>query len=161
MVQLVEVEDEHFVAGQIGPDDDDDYSDTDSEISTQSDFDPSSESLSDRLWALRDIIPPSTRAWWAARASATSQTTTALASTASKGLWALSSTVIFLGVPFALCWMEEQQVLAMEQEFKMREQGDQLLSAGAPGAGDALSGDNILEGNTASQVGAALAKPAV
>ncbi|KAL5598677.1 hypothetical protein BROUX41_003410 [Berkeleyomyces rouxiae] len=158
MVQLVEVEDEHFVASQLGPDDDEDYSDTDSEISTESDFDASAESLSERLWALRDIIPPATRAWWAARASATTETTTALASTAGRGLWALSSTVIFLGVPFALCWMEEQQVLAMEQEFKMREQGDEMLSAGAPGA---AAGADVLEGNMATQVGAVLAKPAV
>ncbi|KKA28042.1 hypothetical protein TD95_001554 [Thielaviopsis punctulata] len=158
MVQLVEVEDEHFVTGQLGPDEEDDYSDTDSEISTESDFDASAESLADRLYALRDIIPPATRAWWAARASATVATTSAVVGTAGKGLWALSSSVIFLGVPFALCWMEEQQVLAMEQEFKMREQGDELLSGGAPAA---AAGENLLEAGTAEKVGAALAKPAI
>ncbi|KAI1869658.1 uncharacterized protein JN550_005639 [Neoarthrinium moseri] len=61
MVQLTEVVDEHFQEGQIGPEDDEDYSDTDSEISNESDYDPSDETLGERLYALRDIIPPQTR----------------------------------------------------------------------------------------------------
>lgn len=50
---------------------------------------------------------------------------------------------LLLGVPFALCWAEEQQMIAMEQEMRQREQGQDLLTAGD---------------NTADKVGEALGR---
>jgi import receptor subunit TOM22 len=70
MVKLHEVEDEHFSEEQQGAKsglhDDDDYVDTDSEISSNDDSDDDDgtfeESIYDRLVALKDMVPPKQRA---------------------------------------------------------------------------------------------------
>lgn len=41
-----------------------------------------------------------------------------------------------LGVPFALCVTEEQQMMAMENEYKMREMGSEALTEGGAGTAD-------------------------
>ncbi|KAL8824386.1 MAG: hypothetical protein Q9170_008178, partial [Blastenia crenularia] len=68
MVQLEEVEDRDLTREQPGPYEEDDdeanYTDTDSSLSSAGeDFPPSlpSETPLDRIYALKDIIPPSTR----------------------------------------------------------------------------------------------------
>lgn len=62
-------------------------------------------------------------------------------------MWSISVSALLIGVPFALCWAEEQQVIAMEQEVRMREMGADVLTAGG-GEG----------GSTADVVGQALGK---
>lgn len=62
-------------------------------------------------------------------------------------MWSISVSALLIGVPFALCWAEEQQVIAMEQEVRMREMGADVLTAGGGG-----------EGSTADVVGQALGK---
>ncbi|KOS21091.1 Mitochondrial import receptor subunit tom22 [Escovopsis weberi] len=154
MVTLTEVEDEHFQTVQPGPEevDEDDFTDTDSEISNESDFDPAEESLADRLYALRDIVPPTTRGWIASRIGAASSTAWSVLSFGGKSAWVITTSALFFGVPFALSFAEDQQLTAMEQEYNMRQAGSELLTAGTEGA-------------TAEQVGAALgdgkAKPAL
>ncbi|ORY68489.1 mitochondrial import receptor subunit tom22 [Pseudomassariella vexata] len=149
MVQLTEVIDEYFQEGQPGPEEDDDFTDTDSEISTESDYDPTSETFSERLYALRDIIAPTTRASIANKVNATADTFKSVLSFSGKTLWVLSSSALLLGVPWALAWAEEQQVMEMEKEMKMREMGGELLTAG-----------NAAGSPTADQVGAALGREA-
>ncbi|PKS13328.1 hypothetical protein jhhlp_000099 [Lomentospora prolificans] len=146
MVQLTEVPDEHFETPQPGPvqEDDADYTDTDSEISTDSEFDPEEESLADRLYALRDIVPPTTRGWIASKVNSVVGLGTSSLWFTGKALWAISSTALLLGVPFAICVTEEQQVMAMEQEYKMREVGSEVLTAGGE------------QPTTADRVGAAI-----
>ncbi|RMJ02291.1 hypothetical protein CDV36_015439 [Fusarium kuroshium] len=146
MVTLTEVEDEHFQHAQAGPDiedDDEDYTDTDSEISNDSDYDPSEETLAERLYALRDIVPPTTRSWFSNKANAISSATWSVLSFSGKTAWVVTTSALFFGVPFALSFAEDQQLTAMEQEYNMRQTGGELLTAGA-------------EGNTAEKVGAAL-----
>ncbi|KAI5457716.1 mitochondrial outer membrane translocase complex, subunit Tom22 [Mariannaea sp. PMI_226] len=153
MVILTEVEDEHFQAGQIGPEDDDDYTDTESEISNESDYDPSEETLAERLYALRDIVPPTTRSWVSSRVNYVTSTAWNVISFSGKGAWVITTSALFFGVPFALSFAEDQQLTAMEQEYNMRQAGGELLTAGTEGQ------------STADQVGAALdgnvAKPAL
>ncbi|KAI0138559.1 mitochondrial import translocase, subunit Tom22 [Hypoxylon sp. NC0597] len=151
MVQLTEVVDEHFQAGQPGPEDDDDYTDTDSEISNDSDYDPSNETLAERLYALRDIIPPQTRTSIANKFNATTSAISSVLSFGGKTLWVISTSALILGVPWALAWAEEQQVMEMEKEMKMREMGGEILTAGGSQTGGSA---------TAQQVGAALGKEA-
>ncbi|CAI4219029.1 unnamed protein product [Parascedosporium putredinis] len=126
-------------------DDDADYTDTDSEISTDSEFDPEEESLADRLYALRDMVPPTTRGWISSKVNSVVGFGSSSLWFTGKALWAISSTALLLGVPFAICVTEEQQVMAMEQEFKMREVGSEVLTAGGPD-----------QSTTADRVGAAL-----
>ncbi|KAG8166274.1 hypothetical protein KVR01_004826 [Diaporthe batatas] len=150
MVQLVEVEDEHFQHAQEGPvEDDGDFTDTDSEISNDSDYDPSQETLAERISALRDIVPPTTRAWFWNKYQATHRVVKGVIFFAGRSMWSISVSALLIGVPFALCWAEEQQVIAMEQEARMREMGADVLTAGG-GAGG--------EGSTADLVGQHLGK---
>ncbi|KAH8168043.1 hypothetical protein CIB48_g225 [Xylaria polymorpha] len=131
MVQLQEIVDEHFEEGQAGPEEDDaDYTDTDSEISEESEYDPSDETLGERLYALRDIVPPQTRGYIANVVSTASDAVKSALSFGGKSLWVISSSALLLGIPWALAWAEEQQVLEMEKEMKMREMGGDLLTAG-------------------------------
>ncbi|KAJ0108651.1 mitochondrial import receptor subunit tom22 [Diaporthe amygdali] len=147
MVQLVEVEDEHFQHVQEGPvEDDGDYTDTDSEISNDSDYDPTQESLAERISALRDIVPPTTRAWFWNKFQTTQRVVKGVIFFAGRSMWSISVSALLIGVPFALCWAEEQQVIAMEQEARMREMGADVLTAGGG------------EGGTADRVGQALGK---
>jgi import receptor subunit TOM22 len=153
MVTLTEVEDEHFQAGQVGPDvDDDDYTDTESEISNESEYDPTEETLAERLYALRDIVPPTTRSWVTGTVSSVASTAWGVLSFSGKGAWVITTSALFFGVPFALSFAEDQQLTAMEQEYNMRQTGGELLTAGT-------------EGSTADKVGVALgdnqAKPAL
>lgn len=148
MVQLVEVEDEHFQETQPGPEvEDDDFTDTDSEISTDSNFDADSETWRDRLWALRDIIHPTTRAWLQNRIQATTRVLKTGLFFVGNAAWTISASALLIGVPFAILWSEEQGLVAMEQEQRMREMGGELLTAG---------GAENQGNDTAAQVGAAL-----
>ncbi|KAI1125043.1 mitochondrial outer membrane translocase complex, subunit Tom22 [Nemania abortiva] len=131
MVQLQEIVDEHFQEGQPGPEEDDaDYTDTDSEISEESEYDPRDETLGDRLYALRDIISPQTRGYINNTVSTAGNAVKSVLSFGGKTLWVISSSALLLGIPWALAWSEEQQVLEMEKEMKMREMGGDLLTAG-------------------------------
>ncbi|KAI1108310.1 mitochondrial outer membrane translocase complex, subunit Tom22 [Nemania sp. NC0429] len=144
MVQLQEILDEHFEAGQPGPedgrkngakagfeDDDADYTDTDSEISEESEYDPRDETLGERLYALRDIVPPQTRGYIANTVSTAGNAVKSVLSFSGKTLWIISSSVLLLGIPYTLAWTEEQSMLDMENEMKMREMGGDLLTAGS------------------------------
>ncbi|TDZ30093.1 Mitochondrial import receptor subunit tom22 [Colletotrichum spinosum] len=155
MVQLTEVEDEHFQASQAGPiEDDGDYTDTDSEISADSDFDPADESFTERLYALKDMIPPTTRGWVANKVNFGVSAVQNTWYYGSRTVWVVCATALMIGVPLATCWAEDQQIEGMEREFRMREAGGELLTAGAGG-----------EENTADILGAHLdkteAKPAL
>ncbi|KAI1344144.1 mitochondrial outer membrane translocase complex, subunit Tom22 [Xylariaceae sp. FL0016] len=157
MVKLEEILDEHFQEGQAGPEDDGDFTDTDSEISEDSEYDPTDETLAERLYALRDIVPPQTRGSIANTFNTTSNAVKSVLSFSGQALWVITSSALLLGVPWALAWAEEQQVMEMEKEMKMREMGGEILTGGnADGAGQGAA--------TAEQIGAALgreAKPAL
>ncbi|KAK1727579.1 mitochondrial outer membrane translocase complex, subunit Tom22 [Colletotrichum acutatum] len=167
MVQLTEVEDEHFQSGQAGPiDDDADYSDTgkpqadqnppkDSEISEDSDYNPRDESFTERLYALKDIVPPTTRGWISNKVDFGVSAVQNTWYYGSRTVWVVCATALMIGVPLATCWAEDQQIEGMEREYRMREMGGDALLAAGEGK----------EGSTAEQVGIALdrseAKPAL
>lgn len=136
MVTLTEVEDEHFQNQQAGPEEEDDFTDTDSEISHESEYDPIDETLAERLYALRDIIPPTTRGWISSKLSAASSATWTALSFGGKSAWVITTSALFIGVPFALSFAEDQQLTAMEQEYNMRQQGSEMLTAGEQSTAD-------------------------
>ncbi|RCI07573.1 hypothetical protein L249_1623 [Ophiocordyceps polyrhachis-furcata BCC 54312] len=139
MVTLTEVEDEHFQASADA--DDDDFTDTDSEISNESDFDPSSETLAERLYALRDIIPPTTRGWVSSRVNSFSSKAWSVLSFSGKGIWVITTSALFFGVPFALSFAEDQQIMAMDQELNMRQTGTDLMTNDPEKSTTAAAGD--------------------
>ncbi|KAI9879058.1 MAG: mitochondrial import receptor protein [Pleopsidium flavum] len=130
MVKLEEVEDDHFTQEQPGPkpeNDDDFYTDTDSEISSDDDLPPASdETLTDRLLALRDILPPAQRRYLTSTLSTASSWAKSGLMFSGKGLWAVSTSVVFLGVPWVLAWMEEQGIVEMEKEAKMAQSANEV-----------------------------------
>ncbi|PFH62558.1 hypothetical protein XA68_13140 [Ophiocordyceps unilateralis] len=144
MVTLTEVEDEHF-HDQAGADvDDDDFTDTDSEISNDSDFDLSGETLAERLYALRDMIPPTTRGWVSSRVTSFSSKAWNMLSFSGKGVWIITTSALFFGVPFALSFAEDQQIMAMDQELNMRQTGNELMTAEPEkGTGDKVDATGV------------------
>lgn len=98
-------------------------------------------------------MPPKTRGWIADSVSAFSSRAWGVLSFSGKGAWVLTTSALFIGVPFALSFNEDLQYAAMEQEYNMRQSGGDMLTAGAE------------EQSTADRVGAALgdgkAKPAL
>ncbi|RMZ76882.1 hypothetical protein DV738_g4720, partial [Chaetothyriales sp. CBS 135597] len=138
MVRLEEVEDESFVEKPLGTksdvllaDDDDDYTDTDSEISDASDLEPD-ETLADRIAALKDIVPPKRRAQIASIASTALRATSNTISYGGKGIWVIATTVLLLGIPYALALGEEQQLMEEERQRGLMSEGAEgILAAGA------------------------------
>ncbi|EOD44211.1 putative mitochondrial import receptor subunit tom22 protein [Neofusicoccum parvum UCRNP2] len=135
MVKLEEVPDEELYAEQAGPnageDDWDDASSTTSDASSDvsSIIAPDDETLWERVAALQDMIPASQRRFAAkATGSVSSWVATGL-SVGAKCLWVVSSSALLLGVPWALAYAEEQQMIEMEREMKMQQSANEV-SAG-------------------------------
>lgn len=134
MVELVEVEDESLESKQAGPSDNEDdyYTDTESEISSDDENEDSDEeTFADRLFALRDIIPPTSRSYISNKIESTSNWIKSSLVFSGKTIWVVSTSVLLVGVPWALAFAEEQQVMEMEKEMRMREMGGELLSTGS------------------------------
>ncbi|KAG4419478.1 hypothetical protein IFR04_007352 [Cadophora malorum] len=150
MVELVEVEDESFETKQAGPSDEDDYyTDTDSEISSDDEDNVADEeSFAERLLALRDMVPPTTRSYISNKVETTTSWIKSGLMFSGKTLWVVSTSALLLGVPWALAFAEEQQMVEMEKEMRMREAGEGLLSGSAAG-------------NLNAQLGAQQSQPAL
>ncbi|KAK6384600.1 uncharacterized protein PV06_08741 [Exophiala oligosperma] len=142
MVRLEELEDEHFINkpdstsdGALLVDDDEDYTDTDSEISSDAGSEPDlDESLLDRLSALRDIVPPKTRAKISSVTSTLYNATSTTVNYSGKGLWVLATSILLLGIPYALALGDEQQFIEEEKQRQMMAEGAQgLIQSGEPG----------------------------
>lgn len=99
----------------------------DSEISSDDEDEvPDEETLADRLLALRDIIPPTTRSYISNKVSVTTDWVKSGLLFGGKSLWVVSTSALLLGVPWALAFAEEQQMVEMEKEMKMREMGGEV-----------------------------------
>ncbi|KIW03477.1 uncharacterized protein PV09_05244 [Verruconis gallopava] len=134
MVKLEEVVDEELIQGQSGPigGEDDWDTDTDSDgsdvDSIASDDDISSETLYDRLIALQDMLPPTQRRFISSTASTTTSWVKSGLAFSGKALWIVSTSLLLLGVPWALAYAEEQQMIEMEKEMQMQQQASNLLT---------------------------------
>ena len=101
----------------------------DSEISTDDEDNlADEETFTDRIIALRDIIPPTTRSYIYNKVDTTTSWIKSGLAFSGKGLWVLSTSALLLGVPWALAFAEEQQMVEMEKEMKMRESGQEVYS---------------------------------
>jgi hypothetical protein len=102
----------------------------DSEISTDDEDNiPEEESLAERLLALRDIIPPTTRSYISNKVGVTTSWIKSGLVFSGKTLFVVSTSALFLGVPWALAFAEEQQMVEMEKEMKMREMGGEVCTS--------------------------------
>lgn len=49
-----------------------------------------------------------------------------------KAMWVVSTSLLLLGVPWALAYAEEQQMIEMEREMQMQQKAGELLTGGSP-----------------------------
>jgi import receptor subunit TOM22 len=77
---------------------------------------------------LRDIIPPTTRSYISNKVDTTTSWIKSGLSFSGKTLWVISTSALMLGVPWALAFAEEQQMVEMEKEMRMRESGQEVCS---------------------------------
>jgi len=138
MVKLQEVEDEHFTEEQQGvkfdEEDDGDYADTDSEISSDEESDEDEtfeETIYERLVALKDMVPPKHRARFSNAFNKTYSFISSSMQFGGKTLWVVSTSVMLLGVPYALAVGEEQQMIEVEKEMKAQQLASSGLSGGS------------------------------
>ncbi|KAF2397810.1 mitochondrial import translocase, subunit Tom22 [Trichodelitschia bisporula] len=135
MVKLEEVADEDLTAPQTGPlggdddwnTDDDDNSDA---SSTTSSIDPD-ETFLERLSALQSMIPAKQRQAASSAVAAVTGWVKGTLGFGGKALWVISTSSLLLGVPWALAYAEEQQMIEMEREMKMQQSANDLLTPGA------------------------------
>ncbi|KAK0508028.1 hypothetical protein JMJ35_009917 [Cladonia borealis] len=143
MVQLEEVEDQELDQAQPGPIDDTgydsaDFTDTESELSDDDEpLTTPQESLTDRILALRDILPPRTRRFLTQSFSTTSSALKTSALFSGKAMYVLATGGLMLVVPFAIALVEEQQFVEQEKEMRAREGAGEILT---PGVGTGAGG---------------------
>lgn len=116
---------------------------TDSEISddesvfSEDDFDPSAETLADRIAALKDIVPPETRTSLKQTAGVVREWSTWAANSTGNVLWWISTSALLVGLPLMLSIEEEAKITQQEREMQMQSQGQQQVSEPASGASSA------------------------
>ncbi|ORY01825.1 mitochondrial outer membrane translocase complex, subunit Tom22 [Clohesyomyces aquaticus] len=140
MVKLEEVMDEEFLRSQEGPVDDDDWdTDSESDASSIASLTPD-ETLYERILALQDIIPAPYRRSMSSKVSSATSWVKSGFIMGGKTLWVVSTSALLLGVPWALAYSEEQQMVEMEKEMQMQQRANEFLTPGAqPGAVQAQS----------------------
>jgi import receptor subunit TOM22 len=145
MVKLEEVMDEEFVREQEGPHDEDEW-DTDSgtfpstslphyihppsyriantppesDLESESSF-IADETLYERITALKDIVPASTRRSLSSKYEAITSWTKSGLLFGGKTLWVVSTSALLLGVPWALAYSEEQMIVEQERAEMMNQ----------------------------------------
>lgn len=98
----------------------------DSEVSDVDDDDAFDETLLDRVYALKDIVPPTYRKRLASAADTGYSWVSSGLSFSGKTLWVVSTSALLLGVPWALAFSEEQQVQEMEREMRMQQSANEV-----------------------------------
>ena len=97
-----------------------------SEVSADDEDDLLPESLGDRLYALRDMVAPSTRRRITSTVSSTGSWGWSGLKLGGRVAFVVATAVLFYGVPFALATAEEAQIVEMEKEAKMQEAGKEV-----------------------------------
>jgi len=81
------------------------------------------ETLTDRLIALRDIIPPKTRARISNAANTVFNASSTGVTYGGKGLWVIATSVLLLGLPYMLAVGQEQELMEEERQRTMMMEG--------------------------------------
>ena len=90
---------------------------------------------------LKDIIPPQTRATLASAASNTYSAASKTVLFGGKSLWVVCTSVLLLGLPYALAFQDEQMVQEEERQRQLMTEGASgLMTTGADGQGQQVGG---------------------
>lgn len=125
-VQIVDEKDE----GSSSPYASDDDARTSSSVSLSSvDSDTSAdESFLDRIAALVDIVPPSTRHSISSRISRTAAVLKRGGKIAGNIVWVVTTSALLVALPLALSLEDEAKIVAQEKEMLEQQQGAQQVS---------------------------------
>ncbi|KAA1469749.1 mitochondrial import translocase, subunit Tom22 [Dentipellis sp. KUC8613] len=130
-VEIVEEKDQQFAAG-TSPYASDDDSRTSSSVSVDSiDSDAGDESFYDRVAALVDIVPPTTRHKIATRLSSTGSVIKRGGKLVGNLVWVVTTSALLIGLPLALVLEDEAKIVAQEKEMLAQQQGAQMMSGGS------------------------------
>jgi import receptor subunit TOM22 len=88
---------------------------------------PADESLLDRIAALKDIVPPSTRHSLAVKVSKTASFFKRTTKFAGNAIWVVTTSALLIGLPLALILEDEAKVVAQENEMLAQQQGAQQV----------------------------------
>ncbi|KAI6147505.1 mitochondrial import translocase subunit Tom22 [Pisolithus tinctorius] len=89
------------------------------------------ESFYDRLTALVDIIPPTTRHNIASKASKTVSFVKNTGKVLGNVVWIVTTSALLVGLPLALSLEDEAKIVAQEKEIMAQQQGAQHMMAGS------------------------------
>lgn len=84
------------------------------------------ETLYERILALQDMVPASTRRSISANFNAASSWVKSGLVYGGKTLWVVSTSALLLGVPWALAYSEEQMMLEQEREMQMQQKTNEV-----------------------------------
>jgi len=97
------------------------------------------ETFLERLAALKDIIPPSTRYTLASRAVRTASLLKTAGKAAGNLVWIVTTSALLVGLPLALSLEDEAKIVQQEKEMLAQQQGAQQMIAGYPGSNPSSS----------------------
>ncbi len=81
------------------------------------------ESLLERIYALRDIVPPSTRQSISTKLNTVSTYAWAGGSVLGKVAWVVTTSALLVGLPFALAVEDEARMAQQERDFQAQQSG--------------------------------------
>lgn len=113
--------------------DEDDEDDEEEEDDDDDDYeeDVLNETLTERIVALKAVVPPAYRNIISSVSSFVSSATSTTFSFTGKALWVITTSSLLLGVPLTLSVISEQQLIEMEKEMKLTQSTNELLAPGA------------------------------
>ena len=99
-----------------------------SDLESESSFVAPDETLYERIVALKDIIPASTRRSLSSKYETVSSWTKSGLLFGGKTLWVVSTSALLLGVPWALAYSEEQMIVEQERAEMMNQRAQNEVS---------------------------------
>ncbi|KAJ4482246.1 mitochondrial outer membrane translocase complex, subunit Tom22 [Lentinula aciculospora] len=90
----------------------------------------SDETLFDRLVALVDIVPPTTRRKITSRIASTGSFLKTSGKIVGNIVWIVTTSALLVGLPLAVSLEDEAKVVAQEKEAQEQQAGQQMLSSG-------------------------------
>lgn len=109
-------------------------SESDSDSDYEDDFDIETETIYDRVVALKDIIPPNQRTQITESVSTLKNFASSALNKSGSFLWAVTSSALLLGAPLALAILAETQLQEMEKEMSLQRSAQEVLAPGSDAA---------------------------
>jgi len=117
MVEFEEIKDEHYTGADAAVDDEDEWSDESEDDEDEQEI--ASETLFDRIVALKDIIPARQRDTVARTLSKAYSYGTLATFIGGKAAYVVITSVLMLGIPYALTLEEDRMIAEQERQMQM------------------------------------------